>query len=196
VLRKATAAGLDLRQATDDDLLALDQVGQGRLRQYRKWLEAGMPDVQFDTGPKSPSSERCNRCVFQSPPWSQLHLDCAISWLNDEDGDCRVFLDRDEFLEKKPSYARFCRKSVPAGWPLDLFPEVFPGWKRWDELPEYTCNLPGPYHAMLNFPDWYRSAGKLYVPIERERLRRFAQWARSDALGEAGVESAQAMMML
>jgi hypothetical protein len=196
VLRKAMGVGLSPLEASDEDLLALDQVGRGRLQAYREWLDAGMPDVRFDTGPQPISGERCDRCVFQSPPWSQCYRHCAISWLHDEDSDCRAFLDRREFLSERPSYARFCRKSVPAGWPLDLFPEVFPGWKRWEELPTYTCNLPSGGYAMLGFREWYKSARVMYVPVERERLRRFAHWAQTDALDEAGVEAAQAMMSI
>jgi hypothetical protein len=79
------------------------------------------------------------------------------------------------------------------GWPYDIWPDVFPGWKRWDELPDATCHLPSHYYARINRTDWYASPGmqELYRAVECERLRRFAGWANGEGAQEASVEAVQ-----
>lgn len=198
VVQAALAAGLQPSRAGDEELLALDGITPRRVTVFRAWLSAGGPgnDVQRDHGPLPADGERCSDCVFQSPSWSQCHAKCSHSWLHDHDGDCRAFVGHDYLLGLNPGYARFCPKPRVMGWAYDIFPDVFPGWKRWDELPEATCNLPSHYYARLNLREWYdgRAVQAGYWAVERERLRRFAEWANDEALREAGVEAAQSFL--
>jgi hypothetical protein len=131
--------------------------------------------------------QRCHRCVFQEPAWSQNHAMCSHSWLNDHGGECRVFIDRDEFLEVQPGYARFCRPPKLADAPDELMSRPYrPDGTLYSEY-RSSCNLPSGYVARLNMPKWYAAAASLYGLVEQERLRRFWQWAREETTKQIGV---------
>lgn len=136
--------------------------------------------------PQRPDSERCSSCIFQEPPWSQGYAGCSHSWLHDRDGDCQGFVARPEFLERQPSYAEFCRPPS-LGDNIHLLPH--PYWSDGTRYSDFgpSCNLPSGYHARISKPGWFEAgACSVYASLERERHRRFWQWARDKTAEETG----------
>jgi len=148
------------------------------------WMAHGdpPPDIQ-------PPGERCNDCIFQEPAWSQGFAGCSHSWLHDRDGDCQVFVDRTEFLERQPSYENFCH---PPGL-VDVHLETFPYWSDGTTYAEFTpsTNLPSGYFVRLNMPRLIRAgAALLYEVVDHERWRRFWQWAERVTVERLGAYQA------
>ena len=136
--------------------------------------------------PQEPPGSRCSQCVFQEPRWSQGYAGCSHSWLHDRDEDCRAFYVRDEILARFPSSAGICRP------PNVEHPRLLsvPYWSDGSTYADFhpSCNLPSAYYAWLNWRDWWmRSGGQgVYAAIDRERLRRFWQWAEDESIRQIG----------
>ncbi len=161
------------------------------VREAFSWLPPAVPprlSEQRDAGPQPPSGNRCASCVFQEPEWSQGHANCSHSWLHDHDDDCRAYHSKAEVISQNPGYAQFCPVTKSQDWPEELV-DVFPGWKRWDDL-HPSCNFPSHYCAMLNLPGWYShpAVQAMYQAVDRERFRRFYQWAKLALDKETQVE--------
>ena len=141
----------------------------------------------YDDPPPAPRppGARCNQCVFQEPRWSQGYAGCSHSWLHDQDGGCRAFFSRGEMLARFPSSAGICR---PPGVEHPRLLHV-PYWSDGSTYADFgpSCNLPSGYCAHLNWRDWWEEGGQgWYVEPERERLRRFWEWARAQTIRQAG----------
>lgn len=137
----------------------------------------------------SPDSPRCNECIFQEPAWSEGYAGCSHSWLHDRDGDCRAFMARQEVLELRPDYAKFCVPIRPVAED-DLDWERLSSVAYWRDGTRFcdfrpSLNFPSHFFASLN-ATWLDEVG-LYAELEQERLRRFLQWAKDETLKRTGM---------
>lgn len=142
--------------------------------------------------PQAPDSERCNRCIFQEPKWSQSYAGCSHSWLHDRDGNCQAFFDRAELIAKDARWAEFCKPPVLDDRATDgddasalLAAPYLADGTRWIDI-QPSCNLPSAYYAQLNNRALMDCFGKVYLWVEGERLRRFWEWARDEVTAETG----------
>lgn len=142
---------------------------------------------------KQPCGKRCANCVFQEPAWSQGHAACSMSWLHDDDGDCRAFLARADILAEHPHLENCCVPLHPfdAQIPDEARERMSnePYWSDGTTFAEFkpSCNFPSEYYAMLNWREWYQNGGwQLYEPAQRERLRRLEQYADDLELQKRG----------
>jgi len=142
--------------------------------------------------PQTPDSDRCTRCIFQEPKWSQGYAGCSHSWLHDRDGDCRAFVDAKDMIERDQRWATFCH--VPVLDPsmadgddvaLLITSPYLPDGTRWMDLTA-SCNIPSSYYAQLNMPAFLNFFQDVYGSLEIERLRRFRQWSADEIERETG----------
>ena len=154
------------------------------------WMQGG-----DDVPAKQPCGKRCPDCIFQEPEWSQGHAACAMSWLNDDDGDCRAFISRQEFrAQHGTTFDEICMPMAPTSEEMD--PAT---WARLAQAPYWSdgtpfttfqpsLNFPSEYYALLNWQEWYENGGgQLYAHTRRERMRRFEQYADDKELQKRGV---------
>jgi|GEM_PF-5118766 len=150
---------------------------------------------QGDSAPaKLPCGQRCHNCIFQEPTWAQGHAGCTMSWLNDDDGDCRAFISREQIREVHGTkFDDTCVPMFPFEGIDDATCERLANSPYWSDSTTFasfqpTLNFPSEYYARLNWETWYENGGwKLYAHTQAERMRRFMQYAGDKELQKRGV---------